>query len=238
MAGTYTSYTITANFGLSSCLGPDGRVWKITSNDKSVYAVSVTGTPTSTTYAVNIGTPDFTDGTICTDRTYVWVPMRVNATGAPYVARVTMAGVVTIFALAAGGGTPGGCCLGADGRVWITATSTPYGAWAVVPSTGASTWYPLPLGTASTGQSAATLGPDGNVYAPDTAVLDGTGAVWQITTAGVWTLFTGVGTNPLNSQMAFTDTSGNMWFCALASGSHGALLFQCLPLISMGACLL
>ena len=134
---------------------------------------------------------------------------------------------MTIIALAAGGTIPAGCCLGSDGRVWITAAAAPFGAWALDPSTSVSTWYPMPLGTGTLGQEGATLGPDGNVYAPDLAVIGGSGVVWQITTAGVWTAYTGVGANAL-TRVALTDSSGGMWFSFSATGGLGAALLQCI----------
>ena len=225
-AGVYTSYTIAAQFGLRSCLGPDGRVWKVTSNNSFVSAITITGTPSSVNYSVHTGTPNETAGSICTDGTSIWVPMYASSTSLPYIAKVTTAGVVTIFALATGGSIPGGCCLGADGRIWVTAQSGTYGVWAITTSTGASVWYPQPGTPASSGQVAITLGPDGNVYAPDTS-LTSLGNVWQITPAGIFTLFTGVTSVGPFSFVAFTDASGNMWFSVDGSSAHASFLYEC-----------
>ena len=126
-AGVYHESTRSrTQFGFRSCLGPDGRVWKVTSNNSFVSAITITGTPSSVNYSVHTGTPNETAGSICTDGTSFGCRMYASSTSLPYIAKVTTAGVVTIFALAPlAEARPGACCLGADGRIWVTAQSGP-----------------------------------------------------------------------------------------------------------------
>ena len=225
-AGVITSSTPSGNaYGLSSVLGPDGRIWKVTTNDNHVYAILLSG-PTQTAYAVN-ATANGTSGTIVSDGTNLWVPQYQFTSGSPnvpYVSKVTTAGVVTTYALlTTGGGTyPSGACIGSDGRLWLAAVAGTLGVWAVTLSTGVSVWYTMPTGTGSAGANTLVLGSDGNVYAPDRSA---SGVVWQITPSGVWTEYTIAGAQSFSSG-ALTDNLGNMWLPGNASSGQAANVYR------------
>lgn len=205
----------------SPCLGPDERIWGTTTGYSAVFAINLS-TGVAASYAIGLG--NVTSGVVCTDGTYLWIPMN---TATPSIVKMSTSGtVIATYNLATGGEAPVGCCIGSDGRLWVCAgTGTaPYGMWAVTLSTGASVWYPTTFTFA--GNYSMTLGPDGNVYCADRAKP----FIYQITTAGTFTQFDGGDIGGRFSYAfglgALTDDNGNMWFGYIATSGIIATVIQ------------
>jgi streptogramin lyase len=132
------------------------------------------------------------------------------------IARITLAGVITEFAIPSGiGALPNGITSGPDGNLWFVEQGN--GKIGKITPAGVVTEFP----GAGGGAYAIVTGSDGNLWFADA----NNGAIGRITTAGVLTEF------PLPITLPATSTpfgiaagsDGNLWFTDTGAGNVGKI---------------
>jgi virginiamycin B lyase len=221
-AGDITQFSLAGavDSATSLTVGPDGNLWfpeYLAGQGPGIGRITPTGTVTEfPLLPLNYGSGAMTvgpDGNLWFGYdAYAATPPGVPDVTVHGIGRITPTGVVTEFPLPTGDDR-GALTLGPDGNLWFSYDAyaapppgvpdvTVYGIGRITP-TGVVTEFPLPTGDGDSG--ALALGPDGNLWFPET------GKIGRITPAGAITEF------PLpdaSSQpgMLTVGSDGNLWF--------------------------
>jgi streptogramin lyase len=198
-SGVYTTFDAELP-GNGIAAGSDGNLWTAMIN---VVGRTTTG-GISTAFAVtadsvlegiaagadgNLWFTDLNTGDIPIDRRY------------DHIGRITIAGVITEFALPAIGSYPMGIAAGPDGNVWFTEwVGNKIGR--ITPA-GQITEFPIPEPSFESQPLQITAGPDGNLW----FTQQGGERISRITTSGVVTTFF----IPASPGSLATGPDGNLW---------------------------
>ncbi|HEX6817743.1 MAG TPA: hypothetical protein VF120_05160, partial [Ktedonobacterales bacterium] len=203
----FVEYAIPAGDGypVSIVVGPDGNLWVTQhlppdDNSDTPYVGRLTPSGTLTEYPfASHGEAHNPDGlTIGPDKN-LWF----TESGSGTIGRVTVAGVVTEFALSNVNARPSAIAAGPDGALWFTESNANQIGRASV--TGVITEYPIP--TQAAFASGITAGPDGALWFTENVG----NKIGRITTKGVITEFALSQASSAASAIT-AGPDGNLWF--------------------------
>ena len=204
-AGVITEYP-TSIGPLAITTGPDGNIWFTGgSNPPKVVKLSMGGVFTEYSYPMPGGYTQIALWDIATGPDgNLWIN---NSFGE--IAKVTPAGVFTIYPLPGGVYGGFGITAGPDGNVWFTRGAGAEKKVGKITPGGAMTEYVMPSGGAPNG---ITVGPDGNLW------FTASQRIVSITTTGVFTQY------PFNTVVMprgiVTGPDGNLWFTEHSRGGN------------------
>lgn len=216
-AGTITEFSIAAGSGPDDIItGPDGKMWFTEAQTGHVGGTNIGRINTDGTGYVEFATKTKKDAGVryivpSPDGTQtLWFTEQL----ANKVAKITTAGVVTEFSMAASS-QPNGIVGGPDGALWVCLSFT--NQIARVTTAGVTTnTYNVPT---SGGQPfAITNGPDGNMWFTES----NGNKIGRITTAGVITEFT-IPTTGGSPRRITTGPDGNLWFTEFGGNKIGRI---------------
>jgi streptogramin lyase len=200
-SGVVTSYpTLSPNASpWAMTEGGDGNIWFVEAGYGQVASITPSGTvteyPLAGTYAYQ-GVAGGSDGN-------VWYTAPYTQQG-PSIARITPAGVITLFALPNPVSVPQYIASGPDGNLWFVDSGT-NSVGKMDTSGNQLAEYPIP--TPNSNPSAIIAGPDGNLWFLENISF---GAVAKITTSGVVTEYSVQIQAYQNGIAAGSD--GAIWF--------------------------
>jgi len=207
--GMITEFSLgPTSFPFRIAAGPDGNVWFTDQGTKAIGRITVSGTITEISIALNGGNIGSVPRQIKVGADgNIWF---TDIGSPPAIGRITTSGTITEFNLPAGS-VPTALAVGTDGNLWFTDKSVSAPAIGRITMSGAITEFGIAANGGNVGSlpNGITSGPDGNLWFTDQGA---TKAIGRITLSGAITEFSAGLIVPSLPAAITPGPDGNVWF--------------------------